>query len=287
VQARSAGGFTPLLFAAKRGDVESARALLDAGADPNAPAPDGSTPLLVAVASAQEAVAMLLLERGSDASAADAIGYSPLHATVWKPSAKEGLFRSNSSASLVKALLSHGANANARIVKDPAPLPGSYFFQLGLVGATPFWLAAKAGNIEVMRALAEGGADLTLANKDGTTAVMVASGLGQGQGPGSVPEKKLVEAVRSAIDLGADVNTINENGQTAAHGAANAGFDSILRVLAERGANLNVKDKKGQTPLSTAQARNAARTVALLRTLGAAADDAAAQDREVSPLPRR
>ena len=145
LRVRSTGGFSPLLFAARSGDVESARVLLDHGADVNETAPDGSTPLLVAVASAQEPVALHLLDRGADPNLADGIGYAPLHATVWKPTAKEGLFRSHGSPALVKALLAHGADANARIVKDPPVLPGSYFFQQGLVGATPFgWPRKRA-----------------------------------------------------------------------------------------------------------------------------------------------
>lgn len=269
LRARSATGFTPLLFAARGGDVASARALLDVGAAIDEPAPDGSTPLLVAVASAQEAVAMLLLERGANPTLVNDIGYGPLHATVWKPSAKEGLVRSHGSPALVRALIARGATLDARIAKDPPVVAGSYFFQFGLVGATPYWLAAKAGSGSVMSVLASAGADREAANKDGVTPLMVASGLGQTQGPGSVPERTLIEAVRAALDLGASVDATNSNGQTAAHAAAGLGFDSILTLLAERGANLNLRDKRGQTPLAAAHARRATGTVALLRSLGA------------------
>jgi ankyrin repeat protein len=196
------------------------------------------------------------------------IGYGPLHATVWKPTAKEGLLRPHGSPVLVKALLAHGADPNARIAKDPPLVPGSYFFQQGLVGGTAYWLAAKAGNAEVMRTLAQDGADVRLANKDGTTAVMVASGIGQGRGPDRLPERVLIEAVKTAVALGADVNAVNANGLTAAHGAAGSGFNAILKLLAEAGADLTVKDKNGQTPLGVAQARGTAETVALLKTLG-------------------
>lgn len=282
-RARSATGFTPLLFAARGGDVASARALLDKGAPIDEPAPDGSTPLVVAVASAQEAVAMLLLERGANPNRVNDIGYGPLHATVWKPSAKEGLVRSHGSPALVRALVARGADVSARIAKDPAVVPGSYFFQVGLVGATPYWLAAKAGNPAVMRALADAGADREAANKDGVTPLMVASGLGQTQGPGSVPERTLLEAVRAALDLDAKVDATNINGQTAAHAAAGLGFDSVLTLLAARGANLNLKDQRGQTPLAAAHARHAPDTVALLRSLGAQEPIPAAAPPAASP----
>jgi uncharacterized protein len=287
LRARSATGFTSLLFAARNGSVDTVRALLDKGAAINETTPDGSTPLLVAVASAQEPAARLLLDRGADPNLASDIGYTPLHATVWKPSAKEGLFRANGSPALVGALLAHGAKVDARIAKDPPAVPGSYFFQSGLVGATPYWLAAKAGNVDLMRVLAKGGADLNAANKDGVTPLMVASGLGQTQGPGSVPEPALLEAVRTAIELGGTLDSTNAAGQTAAHAAAGLGFDSILKLLAERGANLNAKDKRGQTPLGAAQARNAAQTVALLKSLGAQASADRTAPPEAPAAPHR
>ncbi len=288
-RARSTSGFSPLLFAARSGDIASARVLLDGGVDVNEGAPDGASPVLLAVASAQEDVARLLLERGANPNQADRLGYAPLHATVWKPSATEGLVRAHASVALVDALLSRGADPNARMVKDPPAIPGSYFFQQGLVGATPYWLAAKSADVDIMRALAKGGANITLANKDGNTPLMVASGLGlgQGSGPGSVPEKALIEAVRTAIELGGDVNGVNANGQTAVHGAAGAGFDAIIRLLAEHRARLNVKDKRGQTPLAVAQARKASGTVSLLKSLGAEDPSSAEANGSTAPKIQR
>lgn len=269
IHLRTAGGFTALLFAARGGDVESARLLLAAGADVNESAPDGSSALLVATASAQEAVALLLVEKGADPNLADSIGYTPLHAVVWKASAKAGLVRPNGTSTLVKALLAHGANPNVQITQDPPPLPGNYVYQAGLTGATPLWLAAKAADASVMRALVAGGADLRLGNKAGTTPLMVAAGLGRAQGPGGQPERRLLDAVKAAVELGADLDAVNDAGQTAMHGAAAQGFDSIIQFLADRGAKVNVKDTLGQTPLNAADRRNSVTgtTVQLLRTL--------------------
>ena len=78
----------------------------------------------------------------------------------------------------------------------------------------------------------------------------------------------MLESVKTAIELGADVNATNEAGQTAVHGAAGVGFDSIIQYLADRGASVNIKDKRGQTPFNAAQRRNAVHTMDLLRTLG-------------------
>jgi ankyrin repeat protein len=269
VRLRSSGGFTALLFAARQGDTESARALIAAGADLNDAAPDGSTALLVATASAQEATALFLLEKGADPNRADANGYTPLHAVVWKAAAKVGLVRPNGTSALVNALLAHGANPNVQIAKDPLPLAGSYIYTSGLTGATPLWLAAKAADTVVMRVLVEGGADVRLGNKGGSTPLMVAAGLGQTQGPGSVSESRLLEAVKVAAELGADLNAVNDAGQTAVHGAASAGFNTIIQFLADSGAKLDVKDKRGQTPLASTDRRNAdlKSTADLLRTL--------------------
>ena len=107
---------------------------------------------------------------------------------------------------------------------------------------------------------------------------MVASGVGLGQGPDRVPERLLIEAVRAALALGADVNAVNANGLTAVHGAANSGFLNILTLLNEYGADLNAKDKRGQTPLKLAQTRGASETVARLRSLGATDDAPAGPD---------
>jgi ankyrin repeat protein len=273
VHLRSAGGFTALLFAARQGDTESARALIAAGADVNETAPGGSSALLIATASAQEATALLLLEKGADANLADSNGYTPLHAVVWKATAKVGLVRPNGSSALVTALVAHGANPNVQIARDPPPLPGSYIYTSGLTGATPLWLAAKAADRAVMRALVTGGADLELRNKAGSTPLMVAAGLGQTQGPGGVPESRLLDAVKVAVELGADLNAVNDVGQTAVHGAAAAGFNTIIQFLADSGATLDVKDKRGQTPLASTDRRNSdlKSTADLLRKLTAEA----------------
>src|SRR5260370_41939688 len=97
---------------------------------------------------------------------------------------------------------------------------------------------------------------------------MVGTGLGQYEGPGGTPETRLLESVKIAIGLGADVNATNDAGQTAMHGAAGVGFDSIIQYLADHGASVNIKDKRGQTPFNAAQRRNAGHTMDLLRKLG-------------------
>ena len=168
----TATGFTPLLFAAQQGDVASARILLAAGADVNESTQETGSALVVAAASGHEAFALFMLEQGANPNVADSYGVTPMHFAV-----QEGLGPGNglqynpsyrpappSMPGLVKALLSRGANPNARITKD---YPGNTFFyrapRLSLVGATPFWVAAAAYDANIMRILLEVGADPLLA----------------------------------------------------------------------------------------------------------------------------
>jgi ankyrin repeat protein len=276
VRARSKGGFTPLLFAAQSGDVESARLLIARGADVNEVAPDGSSPLLVAAtsvsavtisdyrlvpqASGHEAVATLLLTRGADPNKADKLGVTPLHEAV-----------ETGKHSLVQALLAApGVNPNLRIAKGLPYRRSDYVSRAYYAGATPFWLAAKNGDVSLMRLLLSGGADPTVPSENGTTPLMVASGVGQTDSR-MVAEVRLLEAVTFLTGLGADVNAINRGGQNAVHGAASVSADDVLQFLADHGARLDLKDKQGRTPFDITQniMRPRLSTAALLRRLGA------------------
>src|SRR5439155_17012621 len=139
------GGFTPLLIAARSDDAASAALLVAAGANVNEAAPSGTTPLVVAAHSGHGAVAGLLLEKGADPRAAGA-GYTALHAAVLR-----------GDVPLVKALLAHGADPNAGLTRG-TPVrrySADFAFSADLIGATPFWLAARYGDVEIMRAVAD------------------------------------------------------------------------------------------------------------------------------------
>jgi uncharacterized protein len=279
---RSKSGFTPLMFAAQQGDLDSAQILLGAGANVNAATVEGDTALLVASASGQEALAIFLLDKGADPNAAGPDGVTALHYSVIKGLAIMGgiLIRPfevyldrPSMLELVKALLVHGANPNARIQKaigDKLARPGGPVIPgvASPIGATPFLLAAASYDASVMRVLAAGGADPLLATTvDQLTPLMVAAGLsmtrnspGGGQSEyfviphdrAEAERREALEAVKLAVELGNDVNATNNLGQTALHGAAFNGSDMIIQFLAEKGANLNAKDQAGHTPLHVA-----------------------------------
>jgi ankyrin repeat protein len=278
------GGSTPLLFAARQGDLESARLLLAAGAGVNEKSPDGYSVMLLASHSGHGALASFLLEKGADPNAADA-GFTTLHTAVL-----------TGDLDLVKALLGHGANPNARLTKATPirRLGEDLALPAPLVGATPFFLAAKFADVPMMRLLVAAGADPLLPAKDGTTPLMAAAGVGwsgatnrrgidvtANKSAASDPhedEIQTLETVKVAVDLGADVNATNQAGETAVFGAVSKGLEPVVRFLAERNARLDVKNKRGQTLLALTTPRATGTsgtpasmleaTAALLRELG-------------------
>ncbi len=262
IHARSKGGFTPLLFAAQQGDLESARILVAAGADPNESTQQDGNTLVLAAASGHEAVAIFLLENGADPNAKNIYGLTALHYTAHKGLApgngveyKSYRLPPPSMPDLAKALLAHKAEVNATMKKDfPAYTYSPIRPPLSMVGATPFFVAAAAGDANIMRILAAGGADPLAMVKGKTTPLMAAAGVGQSVDFELTQEgaKEALEAVKVALELGGDLNAVNDKGQTALHGAAAIGADAVIQFLVEKGADVNAKDKLGQTPWSIA-----------------------------------
>lgn len=251
------GGFTPLLFAVRAGQIETARVLLAAGAKVNDRAADGTSALVIAAHSGHGPLAAFLLEKGADPNA-NGSGYTALHIAV-----RRGDVR------LVKELLARGADPDVRLVKatparrisDDVALPRP------LVGTTPLWLAAYYGQVEILRELAAHNATPTLTSNNGATVLMAAIGRNQ---------MNALEMVKILADLGIDVNAADEEGNTALHRAASSGFDPLVQFLVERGAELEAENTKGETPLSMTRPRRGREgteenksTGELLRKLGA------------------
>ena len=272
VGAASQGGFTPLLFAAREGRIDVAELLLDAGAslddslsinsDRTAggvemarASSEGLDAFLLAVGSAHFELAARLLERGADPDAAPR-GWTALHQLSWVR--KTGDSGSNDpppagsggmdSLDLVRLLAAKGADLDARVtLKPPAGITA-----LNMVGGTPFLLAARTADAELMSLLAELGADPLLANEDNTTPLMVAAGVGTqspGEDPGTEPE--VLEAVKVALALGGELDAVDDNGETAMHGAAYKHLPGVVTFLADQGARTEVwnrENARGWTP---------------------------------------
>jgi ankyrin repeat protein len=269
--AKSKGGFTSLLFAAQTGSREVTRALLDAGVNINEPGGNGTTALVVATINRHTGFAQHLLELGADPNKGP--GYTAAHVAALQ----EGHDISNDGGpekvAFIKLLLERGSDPNGRATRAPRGV--------GSTGATPFFLAAWAGDADVMKVLLEKGADPMIPTTLGTTALMAAAGILHSAGGENTPEQHALEAVKLCLELGLDVNAANtSHNDTALHGAAFRGLEggaAIAQLLIDHGAKLDIVDKRGWTPLAIAEglyfsAGNTKdeKTTAVLRKAGAA-----------------
>jgi ankyrin len=279
LQAHTKKGFTALHFAAREGDMGSAKALLAAGVDINIrtqpdaeprasgrgaagggarnnQATPGATPLLVATVRGQVAFALFLLDQGADPNVADA-GLTPLHwaAATWESGTANpiygfqdpmaGIPDRKAKLQLVNVLLAHGANPNARMTKRQPSFAGGY---TDVVGATPFLLASSVDDVEMMRLLLAAGADPKLVTSTNTTAVMAAAGLNHGIGESPVTEQQALEAIHLLLDLGVEAGGVTTSNENALFGPAYRGWNTLLELLIKKGADVNVVSKAGVTP---------------------------------------
>ncbi|HET9270260.1 MAG TPA: ankyrin repeat domain-containing protein [Vicinamibacterales bacterium] len=242
------GGLTALTFAAREGDLESARKLLDAGADINQATEYGWTPLLTAVNNRNYKLALLLVERGADVNRANKGGWTPLYLAVDNRNIEGGDYPvpkpDIDHLDLIKGLLAKGANPNAKVKDNTLTrtiFTMQWFFE---DGATPFIRASQSSDVALMKVLLEHGADAKAVTANGDSALTAAAGIGWVDGvtyERSPAEN--VEAVRLLLDLGVDPNHANNEGRTALMGAALKGRTDVIRLLVERGARLDARDR--------------------------------------------
>src|SRR5215204_5039221 len=259
INERSTGGaFTPYLFAIRAGHIGAARALIDAGVDVNQSLTDGTSALVLAVVNAHYELAAALLDKGANPNA-DTQGWTALHQIAWSrrhnagfnlpgPVVTGGL----DSLDLVRKLVQKGANVNARMTREPRDGNRN---QLNRIGSTAFLMAAKSDDVPLMRVLLETGANPALTTERGTTPLMAAAGVGiwaPGENPGT--HEVALAAVKLALEVGGGkVNDIDQDGETALHGAVyRGGAIPVIQFLIDKGATLDVKNKKGWTPVVVA-----------------------------------
>ena len=284
------GGLTPLLLAAREGHAESVRALLDAGADVNqVSAGDKTSPLLIATINGQFDLAMLLLAKGADPQAAAENNATPLYGALnceWAPKAlypqpRAQVNQKTTYLDLMKALLDKGADPNIRLNKKI--WYSGYSFDLSGVdetGATPFWRAAYASDVDAMKMLVAYGADPNIRTKriagrpragdvdrdvtdvsglppvpvggPAVTPLQAAAGVGYGEGFAAnshrfAPVGMLAAAKYLIEELHVDVNAFDHEGNTALHHAAARGDVEMIQYLVSKGADVKAVTREGKT----------------------------------------
>ena len=258
------GYLTPLLFATRQGCVECARVQLDHGADIDAQDLEGVGPLLSSLINGHYDVAGFLIDRGANVNAVDKTGRAALYAAVDfhtmpgsnRPAPKE-LDNELTSFDVIQKLLAKGANVNARLTAQP-PYRSKVDRGTDTVfgaGSTALFRAAKAGDTTVIKLLLDHGADAKFTNRTGINAVMAAAGLGTREEDATGRKKteaEAIETIHMLLDAGVNINDVDGTGRGAVYGAALWGLDKVVAYLAERGAMLDVKDKRGFTPLDAA-----------------------------------
>ena len=248
------GGETALMFAARVGDLASAKLLVDAGANVNDADAWGVSATVLAAHSDYGELVAYLLEKGADPNKAEA-GFTALDVAIMRRDEKT-----------VSALLEHGADANAPL-KTWTPIRRSshdWYFSPALIGATPFWLAARFNEPNVMRMLVKHGADPKIVlksdymtgrnnhRKEETTAMMAAMGMGGGAAWVPVPKAQreglALESAKLAADLGVDVNAANTDGRTALDAAQSLKYGSVAQFLTDKGGRASGKAGPKEAP---------------------------------------
>ena len=241
----SSGLLTPLMFAAREGDLESARLFVAAGADVNAIGGDGKDALSLAIFNGNYDVASFLIDNHSKVNQADAQRFTPLFWAVDRRNMETApnfpWVVTADPLPLIKKLLDAGANPNAIVnntprarMRDGSPR---------IVFATALMRAAFAGDIELVKLLLAHGADPHIVSKDNETTLMAAAGTGfiNGYQKGRTTPERL-EVVKLLVQLGEDVNAADNYGITPLMVAANLGELPIVQYLMDQGADLAAHD---------------------------------------------
>jgi len=244
----SGGGLTPLVFAAREGDIDSARLLLDAGADVNETTFYGWTPLLTAVNNRNYRLAELLIDRGADVNLANAGGWTPLYLATDNRNIEGGDYPvpkpDMDHLELIRRLLDAGADPNMPVSENTLTrtiFTMQWFYE---DGATAFVRAAQSSDTELMQLLLDHGADPQAVTANGDNALTAAAGIGWVDGVTyERSPAQNVEAIRMLLDLGLDPNHANNEGRTPLMGAALKGRTGVIELLVDRGARLDTRDR--------------------------------------------
>ncbi|MGC1457168.1 MAG: ankyrin repeat domain-containing protein [Steroidobacteraceae bacterium] len=246
-RAPDGGAFTALVYAARSGSVEAARALLEGGADVNQTTRYGWSALLAATQNSNYQMAKFLIERGANVNLANKGGWTPLYLAVDNRNIEGGDYPVRTadmdSLAFITYLLDKGADVNWRITESTETRTVFTNQWLNEDGATAFLRAAQSGDLELLKLLIARGADPKINTKLGVTPLAAAAGIGwvegvtQERSPGET-----VEAVKYLLSLGINPNFQADTGRVALHGAAHKGATEVVKVLVAAGARMDVRD---------------------------------------------
>jgi ankyrin repeat protein len=279
---------TALHYAARDGFAGAVEYLLEAGMNVNTPtAGDKSSPLLVAIVNGQYDIAMTLVEKGANVNQTNDDLMAPLFAVInnewalrtWYPQPTAGHQQRTSYLQLIRRLAAAGADPNTR-VKSHVWHAAYNAGRMGVefTGATAFWRAAYALDVEAMKLLVEVGADPTVPtmtfgsavranDQSGVPAVPAggthippfhaASGVGYGTSRVAQQHQYVHDGWMPAAkyfleELGVDVNIRDADGFTALHHAAARGDNAMIQYLVSKGANVMAVNRAGQTTVDMA-----------------------------------
>lgn len=289
-QFRQTGGLTALLYATRSGCYRCAVAIVEAGADINKPNPDGVTPLLNAIDNKSFDIAMYLIDQGANVHVWDMNGRTPIYMAVDMNSFTPRGFgfggpatppppQEHTAMDVVDRLLAMGVDVNHQLtrIRPNGPGRGRFADYDMRGGAGPLLIATLSDDHESMERLLAHGAEVDLYNVFKITPLMYATGMtgtgrgrGFGGGPNSDPQDNVLKSIDLLLDAGADINAQvtdsrtftakldtyvsgrDNEGRTALHAAAEAGWDRVVARLLERGADPDIRDAQGQTPLDEA-----------------------------------
>jgi len=237
VNRKTGKGFTPLFFALKSGEPQAPVVVLEAGGNADYVAPDGTSVVQLAIYQKAYDFASRMIERGADLKAFDRQGNQLLHAAVLA-----------NQPALVTLLLAKGADVNALTGPPRVKMRFEVNFKSGDFDVPPqsaLLLAAEHGSADVMKILVDAGADTKFRMADGTNVVLAAATSGK------------LAALKLALQLQPDANTATANGQTPLHlllgSDASPDSAAMMKLLADKGARIDIKNRAGKTPADFAQ----------------------------------
>ena len=249
--------FTPLMWAARAGHVDTVKTLLDLGADVNEAKPEGTTSLMLAVINNHWELASKLLDWGADPNKGP--GYTALHQVAWsrRINLKAAFHPGHpdptgtvDSLSLAKKLIDKGAKVNAQMTES---FKDNMRNRMMRIGATAFLLSSKLVDLPMLKLLTEHGADRTMLNTNNDTPLMLAAGVSlSNPGEDAGNETETLATVKWLLEQGESIPAKNKNGETALHGASYRGFVPVTQFLLDKGADLQVANTLGWTPLAVA-----------------------------------